>query len=159
MAVPAIINVFYKVCRLRFLRSAVVCSHPGYTRFSDRPVLRLSLTRQPDLPPPEAGPVVAAAVILKKDAEFLISDVNDSKKLSAKKRETLYGKILKSSISFGIGLVSADEVCKIVGVKKPTLWRWSKIGYLVPVKVGRKNFYQKSDLDALSGKKGVSDEV
>ncbi len=59
----------------------------------------------------------------------------------------------------GIGLVSADEVCKIVGVKKPTLWRWSKIGYLVPVKVGRKNFYQKSDLDALSGKKGVSDEV
>lgn len=59
----------------------------------------------------------------------------------------------------GSGLVSTNEVCKMYGVVPATLWRWAKLNYLVPIKVGRKNFYRKSDLDALSGEKGVRDEV
>lgn len=55
-------------------------------------------------------------------------------------------------------LVSAVEVCKMLGITKATLWRWAKLNYLVPVKVGRKNFYRKSDLDALSEEKGESNE-
>lgn len=65
----------------------------------------------------------------------------------------------KQSSDEGNSLLSADEVSKRLSVTKATLWRWKKLNYLVPVKVGRKNFYRKSDLDALSGKKGVSDEV
>lgn len=59
----------------------------------------------------------------------------------------------------GDGLVAADELCRMLSVTKATLWRWAKHDFLVPVKVGRKNFYHKSDLDALTKKKGVRDEI
>lgn len=45
--------------------------------------------------------------------------------------------------------LTVNEVCEILGVTKPTLWRWSKMNYLVPTKVGKKNFYKASDIDAL----------
>ena len=54
---------------------------------------------------PLAGPVCAAAVILPKDHPILY--VNDSKKLSEKKREELYDVIIRDAVAYGIGL--ADE--------------------------------------------------
>ena len=42
-----------------------------------------------------------------------------------------------------------EDVCKLLKVTKPTLWRWAQVKYLVPVKVGRKNYYKQSDIDAL----------
>ena len=45
---------------------------------------------------PLAGPVYAAAVVLPRN--FIIEGVNDSKKLSAKKREELYKKICEQSL-------------------------------------------------------------
>ncbi|MBQ3513693.1 MAG: ribonuclease HII [Lachnospiraceae bacterium] len=51
---------------------------------------------------PLAGPVVAAAVILPKDCDILY--LNDSKQLSAKKREELYKEIMEKAISVGIGV-------------------------------------------------------
>lgn len=51
-----------------------------------------------------AGPLVAAAVILKPKQK--LKGLNDSKKLTLKKREKLYKKITKNCISFGIGKVS-----------------------------------------------------
>lgn len=56
---------------------------------------------------PLAGPVVAAAVVLPKDEDIYY--LNDSKQLSAKKREELYEMIMEKAISVGIGF--ADEVC------------------------------------------------
>ena len=56
---------------------------------------------------PLAGPVVAAAVILPKDMDIYY--LNDSKQLSAKKREQLYDEIMEKAISVGIGF--ADERC------------------------------------------------
>ena len=53
---------------------------------------------------PLAGPVVAAAVILPKDCDILY--LNDSKQLSAKKREELYHEIMEKAISVGIGVQS-----------------------------------------------------
>ena len=53
-----------------------------------------------------AGPVVAAAVILPLDAPQRLKqldEVNDSKQLSAKKRERLYSLIVTNALSFGIG--------------------------------------------------------
>ena len=60
---------------------------------------------------PLAGPVVAAAVILPKDCQILY--VNDSKQLSAKKREELYDEIMEKAVSVGIGLVSHERIDEI----------------------------------------------
>ncbi|MBA4701512.1 MAG: ribonuclease HII [Ruminococcus sp.] len=57
---------------------------------------------------PLAGPVVAGAVILPKDCEILY--INDSKKLSAKKREELYDEIMEKAIATGIGMVSPARI-------------------------------------------------
>ena len=60
---------------------------------------------------PLAGPVVAAAVLLPKNCR--IEGVDDSKKLSAKKREALYDEILGKAVSFGIGVVSWERIDEI----------------------------------------------
>lgn len=57
---------------------------------------------------PLAGPVCAAAVILPRNAE--ISGLNDSKKLSEKKREELFGIICDTAISYGIAFASVEEI-------------------------------------------------
>lgn len=45
--------------------------------------------------------------------------------------------------------ISSTDVEKTLGVTSATLWRWAKSGYLVPIKVGRKNVYLKSDIDRI----------
>ena len=57
---------------------------------------------------PFAGPVVACAVILPKDCDILY--LNDSKKLSEKKREALYDEIISKAVSYGIGVVSEKVI-------------------------------------------------
>ena len=60
---------------------------------------------------PLAGPVVACAVILPKDCQILY--LNDSKKLTAKKREELYEVIMKEAVSVGIGMASPARIDEI----------------------------------------------
>ena len=60
---------------------------------------------------PLAGPVVVASVIMPK--ESMIEGVNDSKKVSEKKREKLYDIILEESISYGIGIIDQEEIDEI----------------------------------------------
>ena len=60
---------------------------------------------------PLAGPVVAAAVIFPK--EFNIDGVDDSKKLSARRREELFAAISKQAISVGIGIVDHEVIDRI----------------------------------------------
>lgn len=57
---------------------------------------------------PYAGPVMAGAVILPSNCEILY--LNDSKKLSEKKREELYDEIMEKAVSVGIGEVSNKEI-------------------------------------------------
>ena len=57
---------------------------------------------------PLAGPVTAAAVILNPDD--LIDGLNDSKKLSEKKREALFEPICRRSLAWGIGWASPEEI-------------------------------------------------
>lgn len=45
--------------------------------------------------------------------------------------------------------LSREEVCELLSVTKPTLWRWAKRGYLMPVKVGNRPLYRQSDIDKL----------
>lgn len=60
---------------------------------------------------PLAGPVVAGAVILPKD--LVILHLNDSKQLSAKRREELFEEIKEKAISYGIGVVSPARIDEI----------------------------------------------
>ena len=66
---------------------------------------------------PFAGPVVAAAVILPKDCDILY--LNDSKKLSEKKRELLYDEIYEKAVAIGIGM-SSEEVIDEINILQAT---------------------------------------
>ncbi len=60
---------------------------------------------------PLAGPVVVASVILPKDS--MIEGVNDSKKVSEKKREIVYEQIINEAISYSVGIIDHEEIDKI----------------------------------------------
>ena len=58
-----------------------------------------------------AGPVVAAAVILRNDANY--PELNDSKQLTEKKRMQLRELVMNEAVSYGIGIVTAQEIDEI----------------------------------------------
>lgn len=60
---------------------------------------------------PLAGPVCAAAVILPRDLE--IEGLNDSKKLTEKRREALYDIIVEKAVAYGIAFASEKEIDEI----------------------------------------------
>jgi ribonuclease HII len=60
---------------------------------------------------PLAGPVVSAAVILPDG--FAVSGVNDSKKLTLKNRQRLYGEIYRDAVAIGIGIVDPLQIDRI----------------------------------------------
>ena len=60
---------------------------------------------------PLAGPVCAAAVILPNG--LVIDGVNDSKKLSEKKREKLYNEIIESALAYSVQFVFQDVIDEI----------------------------------------------
>jgi len=75
---------------------------------------------------PMAGPVVVAAVILKKD--FKIAGLNDSKKLTARKRELLFAEIIKNAIEYQIRFIDVEEVDQL------NVYQASKIGMIRCIK-------------------------
>ena len=66
---------------------------------------------------PLVGPVVTAAVILPRD--FYDERINDSKKLTEKKRELLYSVIYENAISIGIGM-SSNEIIDEINILEAT---------------------------------------
>ena len=62
---------------------------------------------------PLAGPVCVASVIMPLDEENIIADVNDSKKLTEKKREKLFDEIISKAIAYSIEFVDEDTIDEI----------------------------------------------
>ena len=60
---------------------------------------------------PLAGPVVVACVIMPQYS--MLEGVNDSKKISEKKREKLYEQIIEEAIAYGVGIISQEEIDRI----------------------------------------------
>lgn len=60
---------------------------------------------------PLAGPVVVAAAIMPRNS--MIEGVNDSKKISEKKREALFEKITEEAIAYGVGIIDQKEIDRI----------------------------------------------
>ena len=50
-------------------------------------------------------------------------------------------------------LMTINEVVKVLGVTKPTLWRWDKIGYLTKVMVGNSIRYRSEDVKRIMNNK------
>ena len=60
---------------------------------------------------PLAGPVVVASVIMPEGS--MIEGVNDSKKVSEKKREKLYEQIIDEAVAYGVGIIDQNEIDRI----------------------------------------------
>ncbi len=60
---------------------------------------------------PLAGPVYAAAVILPRG--LVIEGLNDSKKLSEKKREQLYDKVIENAVAWSVGVATEQEIDEV----------------------------------------------
>ena len=52
--------------------------------------------------------------------------------------------------------LSIEKVMDMFGVCRGTLWRWQKIGYLVPINVGGKRRYRMSDVNKILNEKGAT---
>lgn len=60
---------------------------------------------------PLIGPVVAACCVL--DESFVLDGLTDSKKLSEKKRNEYYDYLIKNSVAYGIGVISAEKIDEV----------------------------------------------
>lgn len=60
---------------------------------------------------PLAGPVVCACVIMKEG--YINDEINDSKKLTEKVRERLYGEIMSNCLCYGVSVIGSEEIDKI----------------------------------------------
>ena len=80
---------------------------------------------------PLAGPVCAAAVILPRGLE--IPGLNDSKKLSDKRRRELFPEIQKQALAFGIGFASEKEI-DAINILQPTFLAMERALAQLPVK-------------------------
>ena len=60
---------------------------------------------------PLAGPVVAAAVLFART--YINKDINDSKQLSERKRETLFDEIMNNALAVGVGIIDAETIDKV----------------------------------------------
>lgn len=66
--------------------------------------------------------------------EFALTIIDEAKAMKATERENY---------------LTAKETAEKLGVTTNTLWRWQKINYLVPIKVGSKSLYKESDITKL----------
>lgn len=85
---------------------------------------------------PLAGPVVVACAIMPHDS--MIEGVNDSKKVSEKKREKLYDLITEESIAYGVGIISQEEIDRI------NILNATKEGLTMAIKEMEKNLYERN---------------
>lgn len=92
---------------------------------------------------PLAGPVVVGAVILPKDS--FIEGVNDSKKISEKKREKLYDIITEEAIAYSVGIVSQNTIDEI------NILNATKLG----VKIALEELKFKPDMIMIDALKGM----
>ena len=85
---------------------------------------------------PLAGPVVVACVVMPRDS--MIEGVNDSKKVSEKKREKLYDIITEEALGYGVGIISQEEIDRI------NILNATKEGLTTAIKELEKDLQQKN---------------
>ena len=79
--------------------------------------------------------VVSAADLREIFAEWQKERENEREAALAKEREAV--------------IMTASEAAAMLGVSKPTLWRWAHTGYLKPIKIGKKTYYRQNDIERM----------
>ena len=92
---------------------------------------------------PLAGPVVVGAVILPKDS--FIEGINDSKKISEKKRDKIFDLITEEAIAYSVGIVSQNTIDEI------NILNATKLG----VKIALEELKTKPDMIMIDALKGM----
>ncbi len=92
---------------------------------------------------PLAGPVVVASAIMPKDS--MIEGVNDSKKVSEKKRERVFEAIIQNAISYGVGIIDETKIDEI------NILNATKLGLTISLK----ELEVKPDLILVDALKGI----
>ncbi len=101
-----------RVAGMRAFEQEAVCSAPGISLPEGKKPEELLICGIDEAGRgPLAGPVVAGACILPADHDLLY--LNDSKKLSAKKREELYDVIAKEALSWSVGTIGPERIDEI----------------------------------------------
>lgn len=85
---------------------------------------------------PLAGPVVVASVVMPEGS--MIEGVNDSKKVSEKKREKLYEQIIEEAVAYGVGIIDQNEIDRI------NILNATKEGLTLCIKELEKNLKEKN---------------
>lgn len=85
---------------------------------------------------PLAGPVVVACAIMPENS--MIEGVNDSKKISEKKREKIYEEIINEAISYGVGIINQTEIDEI------NILQATKKGLTIAIKEAEEKLRQKN---------------
>jgi len=99
---------------------------------------------------PLAGPVCAACVVLPRD--FDIIGIDDSKKLSEKRRVELYAKIIEQATAYGVGLIGnerIDEINILEATKEAMLIAIGDAGEMLAERVGEDTKIGHLLIDAL----------
>lgn len=78
--------------------------------------------------------------------QLLIVSVQDLKKAFLEWDEEIKANIRSTPDD---KLVPLKEVAEVLKVNRTTLYHWSKKGYLIPIKIGRKVFYRQNDINAI----------
>ncbi len=85
---------------------------------------------------PLAGPVVVACAIMPENS--MIEGVNDSKKISEKKREKIYEEIINEALSYGVGIINQTEIDEI------NILQATKKGLTIAIKEAEEKLMQKN---------------
>lgn len=93
------------------------------------------------------NPDGVAIISLSDLKEFAVTILKESNS-PAPQENSSQASIMSEDIS-----LSSEQVAQILNVDKSTLWRWAKSGYLLPYKIGHKNYYSRSEIEELLKKK------
>lgn len=89
---------------------------------------------------------LVSAAQLKEFALFIVEETKTMHSQSLSDQDSHDGQSMETQDK---ELMTADEVCVALKVSQTTLWRWSKTGYLMPVKVGGQRRYSVNDVRRL----------
>lgn len=85
----------------------------------------------------------------------LVVSLNDLRELWEEWKDETEKRLSKTKEQEAATL-TPDEVAARLNVTKVTLWRWQRLGYLTPVKVGRKTLYRQCDItNLIAGKEAT----
>ena len=88
----------------------------------------------------------------------LVIGINDLKELCSYFVQQEFDRQEKLKEQENDGLLDSKQVMELLNVKIGTLWRWNQSGYLTCIKIGRRNYWKRENVEEIRGKREEKDE-